>query len=99
MKSKELLERYLAKKYPHLGESLSDGDKVFLSRYAIERQQSNSVAMLKELKLGNSYDKYFREHEYARIVKDDIQNIYQRFTVKQNEKNYAPFNNDFSLFM
>ena len=62
MKSKELLERYLAKKYPHLGESLSDGDKVFLSRYAIERQQSNSVAMLKELKLGNSYDKYFRCH-------------------------------------
>lgn len=38
MKSKELLERYLAKKYPHLGESLSDGDKVFLSRYAMVAQ-------------------------------------------------------------
>lgn len=99
MKSEELLEQYLTKKYPQLAVNLSNEDKAFLSRYAIDRQQSNSVAMLKELGLGKSYDKYFRENECARIVKDDIQNIYQRFAVKQNGKNDAPFSNDFSLFM
>ena len=99
MKSKELIEKYLSIKYPLLGNSLSDGDKVFLSRYSIERQQNNSVAMLKELGLGNSYDGYFKGNEYARIVRDSIQNIYQRFTAKQNDKNGTPFNDDFMSFM
>ena len=99
MESKKLLELYLTKRYPHLAENLSDGDKTFLARYAIERQQSNTVAMLKELGLGSSFDKYFKEKEYARIVKDGIQNIYRRFSAKQNGKNEAPFHNDFCLFM
>lgn len=99
MESKDLLEQYMKKKYSRLSEGLSERDKVFLAKYSVERQQRNSVAMLKELGLGDSYDKYFRENEYARIVKEDIQNIYQRFTAKKNVKNDAPFSNDFSLFM
>ena len=49
MESKQLLENFLNKKYPHTEMHLSEEDKVFLSRYAVDRRQSNSVAMLKEL--------------------------------------------------
>ena len=66
MESKQLLENFLNKKYPHTEMHLSEEDKVFLSRYAVDRRQSNSVAMLKELDIGESFDRYFRENIYAR---------------------------------
>lgn len=54
MESKQLLENFLNKKYSHTEMHLSEEDKEFLSRYAVDRRQSNSVAMLKELDIGES---------------------------------------------
>ena len=78
---------------------LSEEDKVFLSRYAVDRRQSNSVAMLKELDIGESFDRYFRENIYARIVRDDIQIIYKRFTAKLTVENENPFDGKFPDFL
>ncbi len=99
MESKQLLENFLNKKYSHTEMHLSEEDKVFLSRYAVDRRQSNSVAMLKELDIGESFDRYFRENIYARIVRDDIQIIYKRFTAKLTVKNENPFDGKFPVFL
>lgn len=98
MESKQLLENFLNKKYPHTEMHLSEEDKVFLSRYAVDRRQSNSVAMLKELDIGESFDRYFRENIYARIVRDDIQIIYKRFTAKSKAKNENPLTGNSRFF-
>ena len=39
MKSKELLEKFLEKKYPHTKMDLSENDKIFLAEYTIDRYQ------------------------------------------------------------
>lgn len=97
MDSMELLEQFLQKKYPNISKTLSKNDKVFLSQYSIDRQQSNSVQLLKTLGLSISFDQYFRENEAAHIIRDDIQNIYRRFTVKL-DGNRDPFGRKFADF-
>lgn len=99
MKSKELLEKFLEKKYPHTKMDLSENDKIFLAEYTIDRYQKNSANRIKELGIGTSYDRYFSENIYAHIVKDDIQYIYKRFTTKLGGKNDVPFKGDFSAFL
>lgn len=99
MESRELLEMFLHKKYSHTMIHLSEKDKVFLTGYSIDRRQCNSVAMLKELGIGSSFDKYFHENIDACTVRNDIQNIYQRFRAKMSSKNGAPFEGEFPVFL
>lgn len=97
MNSMKLLEQFLQKKYPDMSKTLSESDRIFLSQYSIDRQQSNSVQLLKKLGLSTSFDQYFRENEAARIIRDDIQNIYRRFTVKL-DGNHDSFGRKFASF-
>ena len=73
MKSKDLLEKFLEKKYPHTKLDLPENDKIFLAEYTIDRYQKNSANRIRELGIGTSYDRYFSENVYAHIVRDDIQ--------------------------
>lgn len=99
MESKQLLENFLNKKYPHTEMHLSEEDKVFPIEICCRSKAKQFGRNAERVGYGESFDRYFRENIYARIVRDDIQIIYKRFTAKSKAKNENPFDGKFPVFL
>lgn len=102
-KTKELVEKYLKKKYPDA--QFTDEDLEFLARFSAEKEPKESE-ILKELGLisgKGTVQGYYADHESVKNAKDCIQAIYERFNTKRNsqkEKEYPVdvFGDDFEAF-
>ena len=100
---KELVKRYLKKKYPDA--QFSDADLEFLARYSVKKEPKESE-ILKELGLisgKGTVQGYYADHESVKNAKDCIQAIYERFNTKRNsqkEKEHPVdvFGDDFEAF-
>lgn len=102
-KTKELVEKYLKKKYPD--DKFSEADLEFLARYSVKKEGCESK-ILKGLGLisgKGTVQGYYADHESVKNAKDCIQAIYERFNTKRNsqKKKENPvnvFDNDFESF-
>lgn len=102
-KTKELVEKYLKKKYPNA--QFRDKDLEFLARFSVKKEPKESE-ILKELGLisgKGTVQGYYAEHESVKNAKDCIQAIYERFNTKRNsqkEKEHPVdvFGDDFEAF-
>ena len=95
-KTKELVEKYLKKKYPDA--QFSDTDLDFLVRYSVKKEPSANT-VLKSIGADIQTEQaYYDAHPSVKIAKEDLQYIYGRFTQKQ--KNYKnAFNGSFEAFL
>ena len=102
-KTKELVEKYLKKKYPDA--QFRDEDLEFLARFSVKKEPKESE-ILKELGLisgKGTVQGYYADHESVKNAKDCIQAIYERFNTKRNsqkEKEHPVdvFGDDFEAF-
>ncbi len=102
-KTKELVEKYLKKKYPDA--QFTDEDLEFLARFSVKKEPKESE-ILKELGLisgKGTVQGYYAVHESVKNAKDCIQAIYERFNTKRNsqkEKEHPVdvFGDDFEAF-
>ena len=104
-KAKELVEKYLKKKYPDA--QFRDEDLEFLARFSVKKEPKESE-ILKELGLisgKGTVQGYYADadHEAVKKAKDCIQKIYERFNTKRNsqkEKEHPVdvFGDDFEAF-
>ena len=102
-KTKELVEKYLKKKYPDA--QFRDEDLEFLARFSVKKEPKESE-ILKELGLisgKGTVQGYYADHESVKNAKDCIQAIYERFSTKRNgqkEKEHPVdvFGDDFEAF-
>lgn len=104
-KTKELVEKYLKKKYPDA--QFRDKDLEFLARFSVKKEPKESE-ILKELGLisgKGTVQGYYADadHEAVKKAKDCIQKIYERFNTKRNsqkEKEHPVdvFGDDFEAF-
>ena len=102
-KTKELVEKYLKKKYPDA--QFRDEDLEFLARFSVKKEPKESE-ILKELGLISGKEKmqdYYTEHGSVKTAKECIQAIYERFNTKRNsqkEKEHPVdvFGDDFEAF-
>lgn len=102
-KTKELVEKYLKKKYPK--DKFSEADLEFLARYSVKKEGCESK-ILKDLGLisgKGTVQGYYADHKSVKNAKDCIQAIYERFNTKRNsqKKKENPvnvFDNDFESF-
>lgn len=102
-KTKELVEKYLKKKYPDA--QFTDEDLKFLARYSVKKEGCESK-ILKDLGLirgKETVQSYYDEHETVEKAKNCIQSIHDRFNTKRNsqEKKEHPvdvFGDDFEAF-
>ena len=103
MKTKELVEKYLKKKYPD--KKFSEPDLEFLARYSVKKEGCESK-ILKDLGLirgKETVQSYYDEHETVEKAKDCIQAIHDRFNTKRDsqKKKENPvdvFGDDFESF-
>ena len=102
-KTKELVEKYLKKKYPD--KKFSEPDLEFLARYSVKKEGCESE-MLKDLGLicgKDTVQSYYDAHETVKEAKECIQNIHKRFNTKRDsqKKKENPvdvFGDDFEAF-
>ena len=104
-KTKELVEKYLKKKYPDT--QFTDEDLKFLARYSVKKEGCESK-ILKDLGLicgKETVQSYYDadSHKTVKEAKDCIQAIYERFSTKRNgqkekENPVNVFDNDFESF-
>ena len=102
-KTKELVEKYLKKKYPDA--QFTDEDLEFLARFSVKKEPKESK-ILKGLGLisgKGTVQGYYADHESVKNAKDCIQAIYERFNTKRNsqkEKEHPVdvFGDDFEAF-
>ena len=102
-KTKELVEKYLKKKYPDA--QFRDEDLEFLARFSVKKEPKESE-ILKGLGLisgKGTVQGYYADHESVKNAKDCIQAIYERFNTKRNsqkEKEHPVdvFGDDFETF-
>lgn len=102
-KTKELVEKYLKKKYPDA--QFTDEDLEFLARYSVKKEGCESK-ILKDLGLirgKETVQSYYDEHETVEKAKNCIQSIHDRFNTKRNsqkEKEHPVdvFGDDFEAF-
>lgn len=102
-KTKELVEKYLKKKYPDA--QFTDEDLEFLARFSVKKEPKERE-ILKELGLisgKGTVQGYYADHESVKNAKDCIQAVYERFNTKRNsqkEKEHPVdvFGDDFEAF-
>lgn len=99
-KTKELVEKYLKKKYPN--DEFLDVDLEFLAKYSVKKEGCESK-ILKDLGHKGRVRDYYDEHEAVEKAKDYIQKIYERFNTKRDsqKKKENPvdvFGDDFEAF-
>ena len=102
-KTKELVEKYLKKKYPDA--QFTDEDLEFLARFSVKKEPKERE-ILKELGLisgKGTVQGYYANHKSVKNAKDCIQAIYERFNTKRNsqkEKEHPVdvFGDDFEAF-
>ena len=102
-KTKELVEKYLKKKYPD--KKFSEPDLEFLARYSVKKEGCESE-ILKDLGLicgKDTVQSYYDAHETVKEAKECIQNIHKRFNTKRDsqKKKENPvdvFGDDFEAF-
>ena len=102
-KTKELVEKYLKKKYPDA--QFTDEDMEFLARLSVKKEPKESE-ILKELGLisgKGTVQGYYANHKFVKNAKDCIQAIYKRFNTKRDsqKKKEHPvdvFGDDFESF-
>lgn len=85
-KTKELVEKYLKKKYPDA--QFTDEDLEFLARYSVKKEGCESK-ILKDLGLirgKETVQSYYDEHETVEKAKNCIQSIHDRFNTKRNSQ-------------
>lgn len=95
-KTKELVEKYLKKKYPDA--QFTDEDLEFLARYSVKKEPSANT-ILKSI--GNDIQTeqaYYNAHPAVKAAKDDFQYINGRFSQKQKDYKNA-FNGSFEAFL
>ena len=94
-KTKELVEKYLKKKYPDA--QFSDADLEFLARYSVKKEPSVNT-VLKSIGADIQTEQaYYAAHPAVKAAKDDLQYIYGRLSQKQKEYKNA-FNGNFEAF-
>lgn len=99
-KTKELIEKYLKKKYPDA--QFTDEDLEFLARYSVKKEGCESK-ILKELGHKGRVQDYYDGKEAVEQAKNCIQAIHERFSTKRNsqkEKEHPVdvFGDDFEAF-
>ena len=102
-KTKELVEKYLKKKYPD--KKFLEEELEFLARFSVKKEPKESE-ILKGLGLisgKGTVQGYYADHESVKNAKDCIQAIYERFNTKRNsqkEKEHPVdvFGDDFEAF-
>ena len=102
-KTKELVEKYLKKKYPDV--QFTDEDLEFLARFSVKKEPKERE-ILKELGLisgKGTVQGYYANHKSVKNAKDCIQAIYERFNTKRDiqKKKENPvdvFGDDFEAF-
>lgn len=99
-KTKELVEKYLKKKYPDA--QFTDEELEFLTRFSVKKEPKESE-ILKELGHKGRVQDYYAEKKAVEQAKDCIQAIYERFNTKRNsqkEKEHPVdvFGDDFEAF-
>ena len=103
-KTKELVEKYLKKKYPN--DKFSEEDLEFLTRYSVIKKETKEREILKDLGLISGKERvqdYYTNHRSVETAKDCIQVIYKRFNTKRDsqKKKENPvdvFGDDFEAF-
>lgn len=99
-KTKELVEKYLKKKYPDA--QFTDEDLEFLARYSVKKEGCESE-ILKKLGHKGKVQDYYDGKEAVEQAKNCIQAIHDRFNTKRDsqKKKENPvdvFGNDFESF-
>ena len=95
-KTKELVEKYLKKKYPDA--QFKDEDLEFLARYSVKKEPSVNT-VLKSIGADIQTEQaYYNAHPAVKAAKDDLQYIYGRLSQKQKEYKNA-FNGNFEAFL
>ena len=99
-KTKELVEKYLKKKYPD--KKFSEPDLEFLARYSVKKEGCESE-ILKKLGHKGKVQDYYDEKKAVEQAKNCIQAIHDRFNTKRNsqKKKENPvdvFGDDFESF-
>ena len=99
-KTKELVEKYLKKKYPD--KKFSEPDLEFLARYSVKKEECESE-ILKKLGHKGKVQDYYDEKKAVEQAKNCIQAIRDRFNTKRNsqKKKENPvdvFGDDFESF-
>lgn len=99
-KTKELVEKYLKKKYPDA--QFTDEELEFLTRFSVKKEPKESE-ILKELGHKGRVQDYYTDHRSVETAKNCIQAIYERFNTKRNsqkEKEHPVdvFGDDFESF-
>lgn len=99
-KTKELVEKYLKKKYPDA--QFTDEELEFLTRFSVKKEPKESE-ILKELGHKGRVQDYYTDHRSVETAKNCIQAIYERFNTKRNsqkEKEHPVdvFGDDFEAF-
>lgn len=95
-KTKELVEKYLRKKYPD--KKFSEPDLKFLARYSVNKEPSPN-AVLKSIGADIQTEQaYYDAHPAVKTAKNDLKYIYDRFKKKQDNYKGA-FNGSFEAFL
>ena len=97
-KTKELVEKYLKKKYPDA--QFRDEDLEFLARFSVKKEPKESE-ILKELGLISDKERvqdYYTDRRSVETAKDCIQKIYERFRTKRNEQKKKEKENTVDVF-
>ena len=82
-KTKELVEKYLKKKYPD--KKFSEPDLEFLARYSVKKEECESE-ILKKLGHKGKVQDYYDEKKAVEQAKNCIQAIRDRFNTKRNSQ-------------
>ena len=82
-KTKELVEKYLKKKYPD--KKFSEPDLEFLARYSVKKEGCESE-ILKKLGHKGKVQDYYDEKKAVEQAKNCIQAIHDRFNTKRNSQ-------------
>lgn len=95
-KTKELVEKYLKKKYPDA--QFTDEDLKFLARYSVKKEPSPNT-VLKSIGADIQTEQaYYAAHPAVKAAKDNLKYIYDRFKKKQDDYKDA-FNGSFEAFL
>ena len=95
-KTKELVEKYLKKKYPDA--QFTDEDLEFLARFSVKKEPSPNT-VLKSIGADIQTEQaYYAAHPAVKVAKDNLKYIYDRFKKKQDDYKDA-FNGSFEAFL
>lgn len=99
MKSREILDLYLSKKYAEQRSEFTKADMQFLAMYSIERSARSTNEILRGLGYCKGGEQtYYAEKPFVKKVREDIQGLYSRFHSLKSRDEYA-FNQDFVQFL